>query len=302
MRFLRLAFLILLTLVLFACAATPTPAETGGSETRSPAETEPTPASSVKSRELIVFAAASLTEAFGEIGTLFESQNPGTTVTFNFAGSNQLAQQIGQGAPADVFASANAVQMGVAIESGRVITGTQQTFVRNRLVVITPADNPGDVTTLQDLTKPGLKIVFAADAVPVGQYSVEFLEKASADSGFTADYKDAVLANVVSYEENVRSVLSKVVLGEADAGIVYTSDITQNSREQVAQIEIPDVLNVIASYPIAPVADSANSELAAEFIALVLSPEGQAILTRYGFIGVADAATFMPVALEGRKQ
>jgi molybdate transport system substrate-binding protein len=302
MRFLRLAFLILLTLALFACGVAPPPADTGGSETRSPAETEPTPASSVKSRGLIVFAAASLTEAFGEIGTLFESQNPGTTVTFNFAGSNQLAQQIGQGAPADLFASANAMQMGVAIESGRVITGTQQTFVRNRLVVITPADNPGGINTLQDLTTPGLKIVFAADAVPVGQYSVEFLEKASKDSGFIANYKDAVIANVVSYEENVRSVLSKVVLGEADAGIVYTSDITQNSREQVAQIEIPDGLNVIASYPIAPVTDSANSELAAEFIALVLSPEGQAILTRYGFIGVADAAAFMPVALEGRKQ
>jgi molybdate transport system substrate-binding protein len=289
MRLLHRAFLILLTLVLFACAVPPPPdsIETGGTK--------------VETRELIVFAAASLTEAFGDIGQLFESQNPGTTVTFNFAGSNQLAQQIGQGAPADLFASANNTQMGVTIESGRILTGTQQTFVRNRLVVITPADNPGGINALQDLATPDLKIVFAADAVPVGQYTVEFLEKASAASGFTADYKDAVIANVVSYEENVRSVLSKVALGEADAGIVYTSDITQNSRDQMAQIEIPDALNVIASYPIAPVADSPNGEEAAAFIALVLSPEGQAILTRYGFIGVSDAAAFMPVALEGRK-
>lgn len=295
MRFLRLGSLILITFLLLACAAAPTSAPIATTETQPTtaameATTAPEPTAEAtqapEPAELVVFAAASLTDAFGEIGNLFESQHPGTTVIFNFAGSNQLAEQIGQGAPADLFASANKTQMDVAVESTRIITGTQQTFVRNRLVVVIPADNPGEIATLQDLATPGLKIVLAAEAVPVGRYSLEFLDKAAADSAFTPDFKEAVLANVVSYEENVRAVLTKVTLGEADAGIVYVSDITAEDAELVAQIEIPDALNIIAIYPIAPLADSPHAELAAAFIELVLSPEGQSILVNYGFTSV----------------
>jgi molybdate transport system substrate-binding protein len=289
MRFLRLGCLILITLWLTACTAIPAPAETPVTEAQ-PTTADPTTAPEAEAKELVVFAAASLTEAFGEMGTLFESQHPGTTVIFNFAGSNQLAEQIGQGAPADVFASANNTQMDVAVESSRVMTATQQTFVRNRLVVITPADNPGEIATLQDLATPGLKLILAAEAVPVGRYSLEFLDKSVADSAFTPDFKDNVLANVVSYEENVRAVLTKVTLGEADAGIVYVSDITADDAERVAQLEIPDTLNIIASYPIAPIADSANADLATAFIELVLAPEGQAILVDYGFTSVIENA------------
>lgn len=284
MRFLRLAYLILLTFLLLACAATPIPIPTETSNTG----VQPTTAPKPEAAELVVFAAASLTDAFGDIGKMFESQHPGTTVIFNFAGSNQLAEQIGQGAPVDLFASANKTQMDVAIESTRIVTGTQQTFVRNRLIVVTPFDNPGEVATLQDLAKPGLKLVLAAEAVPVGRFSLEFLDKATADSAFTPDYKETVLTNVVSYEENVRAVLTKVTLGEADAGIVYVSDITTADADLVSQIEIPDTLNVIASYPIAPLADSTNAELAAEFIELVMSSEGQAILSTYGFTSINE--------------
>jgi molybdate transport system substrate-binding protein len=240
-------------------------------------------AAAVLSGELIVFAAASLTDAFNQIATDFQAVNPDTTITFNFAGSQQLAQQLGQGAPADVFASANTRQMEVAIEAGRIASGTQRTFVHNRLAVITPADNPAEINTLQDLTKPSIKLVLAAAEVPVGGYSLDFLAKAAATVEYGETYSQTVLSNVVSYEENVRSVLSKVVLGEADAGIVYTSDIALDAS-QVNRIEIPDELNTIAAYPIAPVSDTGNPDLAKAFIDYVLAPEGQTVLAAYGFI------------------
>jgi molybdate transport system substrate-binding protein len=237
--------------------------------------------------ELLVFTAASLTEAFTEIGKVFEAQHPGSRVLFNIAGSQQLAQQLAQGAPADVFASANARQMDVAVEAGRVMSGTAQPFVRNRLVVVFPQANQAGIKTLNDLAKPGVKLVLAAKEVPVGQYALDFLVKAGQDAAFGAGFKEGVVQNVVSYEENVRAVLSKVILGEADAGIVYTSDISQGSAAQVGRLEIPDRLNTIATYPIAPITDSEQPELAATFVRLVLAPEGQAILAKYGFLPVS---------------
>jgi molybdate transport system substrate-binding protein len=239
--------------------------------------TEPPPAEAT----LTVFAAASLTDAFNEIGRAFEAANPGVTVAFNFAGSNQLATQIAEGAPADVFASANQAQMDAAVESGRIDPGAATIFAANRLVVVLPADNPAGIAALPDLAKPDTLIVLAAEEVPVGRYSLEFLDKASADPAFDAGFKEAVLGNVVSYEENVRSVLNKVALGEADAGIVYTSDLA--GVEGVASLEIPDALNVLAAYPIAPLNDSALGETAAAFVSYVLGGEGQAALTAYGF-------------------
>jgi len=228
-----------------------------------------------------------LTDAFAEIGEAFSAMHPETTVVFNFAGSNQLATQIGEGAPADIFASANETQMGAAIEQGRIISGTQQTFARNRLVVITPGDNPADLTSLGDLATPGTKIVFAAAEVPVGRYTQLFLAKATADGSFGAGYQEALLANVVSYEANVRAVLTKVTLGEADAGVVYRSDVGAASA-MLQQIEIPDHLNTIAYYPIAPLADSENLAAAQQFIEYLLAAEGQALLVRHGFMPATD--------------
>jgi len=276
----RLLHIVLLSfavsLALLGCAPITTPQAAGETNTGT--------------TTLNVFAAASLTNAFGEIGENFAVANPGVEVVFNFAGSNQLATQIGQGAPADVFASANGTQMNVAIETGRIITGTQRTFVRNRLVVVTPSDNPAGLTGLQDLATPGLKLVFAAAEVPVGQYSLDFLDKAEADGTLGTGYKAAMIANIVSYEENVRAVLTKVSLGEADAGIVYTSDVGA-AAEEVAQIEIPDTLNTVASYPIAPLADSPNLALAQQFMDYVLAPEGQQVLVQYGFVASDGASS-----------
>ncbi|MBA3946637.1 MAG: molybdate ABC transporter substrate-binding protein [Herpetosiphonaceae bacterium] len=247
--------------------------------------------SSAAGGELTVFAAASLTDAFRQIGKNFAAANSGSNVTFNFAGSQQLAQQIGQGAPADVFAAASAKTMNDVITSGQVVSGTQRTFVRNRLVVVFPKDNPAGVKALKDLAKPGLKLDLAAKAVPVGQYALDFLDKASKDPAFGGSFKTEVLKNVVSYEDNVKAVLAKVTLGEADVGIVYTTDISLDGADKVGRVDIPDALNTIASYPIAAIKGSKNAELAAKFVSYVLAPEGQQVLVKYGFIPTIGSAT-----------
>jgi molybdate transport system substrate-binding protein len=234
---------------------------------------------------LIVFSAASLTEAFSQTGARFEAGHPGTKVRFNFAGSQQLAQQLAQGAPADVFASADEQQMDAAIRMGRIDPIRKQVFISNHLVVVFPRENPAGMTRLQDLSKPGLHLVLASGAVPVGAYSLEFLDRVSRQPEFGPNFKDKVIANVVSYEENVKAVLSKVQLGEADAGIVYISDAAQ-AMDKLGYLEIPGPLNPVASYFIAPLKDSPNLDLAQAFIDFVLSPEGQETLAKFGFIRV----------------
>ncbi|HEY3230265.1 MAG TPA: molybdate ABC transporter substrate-binding protein [Roseiflexaceae bacterium] len=281
-----LLILVSLLIALNACGASQAaiPAATSSTSANNAAATTAAPAG--QTTELNVFAAASLTDAFNEIGKNFEAGNPGTKVIFNFAGSQQLSQQIGQGAPADVFASANKKQMDVVIQSGQVISGTQRTFVRNRLVVIYPRDNPAKLNTLKDLAKPDVKLVLAAKDVPVGGYALDFLARASKLPDYTEAYSPTVLANVKSYEENVKAVLSKIALGEADAGIVYASDIALDSADKVGRLDIPDVLNTIAAYPIATIKDSQHADMAKKFVEYVLSPAAQQILVKYGFIAV----------------
>lgn len=233
-----------------------------------------------------VFAAASLDRAFREIATAFEAAHPDVKVEFDFAGSPTLATQIVEGADADVFASANQRQMDVVVAAGAVVRGTDRPFARNRLVVVTPADNAGGIVTLADLAKPGVQLAFAHKGVPVGDYALQFLDKASAAPGFTAAYSPTVLANVVTFEDEVRGVLTKVVLGEVDGGIVYTSDIARDTAAPLGRVEIPDALNVIATYPIAPLARSTHPEAAQAFIDFVRGAEGKGVLVGFGFLGV----------------
>jgi molybdate transport system substrate-binding protein len=240
----------------------------------------------VNEKEITVFAAASLNEAFGAMAEGYELANPGEKITFNFAGSQQLVQQIAQGASVDVFASANMKQMNEALKSRRIDSASIKVFAYNRLVVVFPKENSAEIHSLRDLGRPHLKIVLADKAVPVGQYGLEFLEKCNRSPAFDSLFKQKVFNNVVSYEENVKAVLSKVTLGEADAGIVYTSDISKNAKERVGTVEIPDALNVIASYPIAIVRDAPSHEQGEKFMQYILSDEGQNILRRFGFIPV----------------
>jgi molybdate transport system substrate-binding protein len=223
---------------------------------------------------LTVFAAASLTESFGEIATAFEASHPGVDVSLNFAGSNTLRAQIEQGAQADVFASANTKEMDTLVTNG-FVKESPQIFLTNRLVVITPANNPAKLSKFNELARPGLKLVLAAEEVPVGRYARQMLDNVG------ADFKVQVLSNVVSNETDVKQVLAKVLLGEADAGIVYASDAI--AAPELPVIEIPAAWNVVAKYPIAPVVNAPQPKLADEFVAFVLSSDGQAILQKWGF-------------------
>jgi molybdate transport system substrate-binding protein len=274
--------ILLVAALLAACgpAATPTPVPT----MVPPTETSVPPTATAAPRTLTVFAAASLTGAFTEIGKAFEAANPGVTVDFNFAGSQTLSTQLTQGAAADVFASANHTEMDKVVAANLAQKDAPKDFLTNKLVVILPKDNPANLQTLQDLTKSGLKLVLADATVPAGKYARQILDNMSKDPSFGIDFGKKVLANVVSNETDVKQVVAKVQLGEADAGIVYISDSI--AAPELKTIEIPANFNVIAKYPIAALTNAPQSELASEFIAYVLSADGQAILKKWGFTPV----------------
>ncbi len=237
---------------------------------------------------LTIFAAASLKEAFTAIGKQFDAAN-GSTTRFSFGGSDTLATQIVEGAPADVFASANQTQMKVVQDKG-LIASTPAVFVRNRLVVIVPKGNPAHVYSLPDLGRPGLKLVLAAPAVPVGKYARAAFQVMASDAAFGSDFLARIKANIVSNETDVKAVVAKVVLGEADAGVVYVTDVTRQVAPKVTRIEIPPAYNQIATYPIAVVKGSHSAVLARKFVQYVLSPAGQDVLKEAGFITLSAAS------------
>ena len=226
---------------------------------------------------LLVFAAASLRDVFSDLGTTFERGHPGVKAQFNFAGSQTLEAQIEQGAPADVFASADTKHMDAALRAGLV--DAPKVFATNSPVIVVPADNPGHVKSLADLTKVK-RLVIGTPEVPIGIYTMRILAKASAQLG--PDFPARVQARVASREFNVRQVLAKVSLGEADAGIVYRTD-ARSAGDKVRIVEIPAEFNVVADYPIATVIRAPNAELARAWVALVTGPTGQVALERAGF-------------------
>jgi molybdate transport system substrate-binding protein len=241
----------------------------------------PAPPSATAGAEITLFAASSLTDAFTELAAAFERSQPGTRVTFNFGSSSQLRAQLEQGAHADLFASADEAQMTAARAAG-VLVGEPRVFAYNRLTIVVPRDNPRRVEGVRDLAQPGLKFVTSQLSVPIGQYTLAMLDRASADPTFGPDFRARVERNIVSREDNVRQIVAKVQLGEADAGVVYTSDVTPRVRDLLVELPIPDGLNSVARYPIA-VARGANEAAAQAFIDYVLSPPGQEILARWGF-------------------
>jgi molybdate transport system substrate-binding protein len=231
-------------------------------------------ASAQEGGDLTVSAASSLADAFTEIGKAFETANPGTTVTFNFGPSDGLAGQIDEGAPVDVFASASSTWMDSVQDDGPGVTDRAD-FARNRLAIIVPVDNPAGIENLDDLTEDHVQLVLAAEGVPAGDYAREIFQRAG--------ISEAALANVVSNEEDVKAVITKVMSGEADAGIGYVTDVTPDVADQVALIPIPDEVNVIATYPIAVVNGTQEADLAQGFVDYVLG-NGQQTLAEYGFL------------------
>lgn len=221
------------------------------------------------SGSITVFAASSLTAAFGTIGGDFQKAYPGSTVHFSFAGSSTLVGQIQQGAIGDILASADQPNMQKLVNAG-LTSGSPSIFARNKLQIVVPAGNPKHVSGLADLGRSGLIVVLCAPAVPCGHYAAQALQKAS------------VTVKPASEETDVKAVLTKVALGEADAGIVYVTDV-KAAGSQVKGIDIPDALNVIADYPIVVLKDSQNIALARAFIGY-LHANGQKTLARYGFL------------------
>jgi len=241
-----------------------------------------TQARAAEAQDLTVFAAASLREVFQSIALTFEKQHPNLKVRFNFAGSQDLRVQIEQGAKVDVFASADWKHMKSLATQGLV--AEPRVFARNLPVVVVPKNNPAKVQTFADLAKV-THLVVGAPEVPIGAYTENIFAAAEKLNGKA--FADKVRANVRSRELNVRQVLTKVALGEGDAGIVYKTDaLTMPDKVQV--IEIPSAINVVAEYPIAALKAAPHAELAREFVKLVLSKEGEKVLTAAGF-NIAEA-------------
>jgi len=236
----------------------------------SPVTSSASPSSAQLSGSVSVFAAASLIGSFGALGSAFQDANPGVTVRFNFAGTPTLVTQIEQGAPADVFASADTANMDRLTADG-FTAGTPQVFAHNKLEIVVAPGNPKGITGLADLAKPGVIYITAAPTVPAGKYALQALKLAG------------VSASPKSLETDVNSVVSKIELGEADAAIVYVTDVTA-AGTKVHGVPIPDADNVVATYPIVAVKASANAAAANAFIAYVLSSAGQARLQSFGFL------------------
>ncbi|MGW7047631.1 molybdate ABC transporter substrate-binding protein [Streptomyces avermitilis] len=217
-----------------------------------------------------VFAAASLKESFTTLGKEFEKEHPGTKVTFSFGGSDSLAASITGGAPADVFASASPKTMAIVTDAGDA-SGTPATFVRNQLEIATLPGNPDKVSSLKDLTKSGLKVVLCDKEVPCGAAAQKALDASK------------LKLTPVSYEQDVKSALTKVELKEADAAVVYKTDV-KAAGDKVEGVEFPESANAINDYPIVQLKDTKNAGAANAFIALVRSAEGQKVLTEAGFL------------------
>ncbi|MYX97467.1 molybdate ABC transporter substrate-binding protein [Streptomyces sp. SID486] len=222
------------------------------------------------SGDVTVFAAASLKESFSALGKEFESRHPGTKVNFNFGGSDTLAASITGGAPADVFAAASPKTMKIVTDKGDAV-GTPATFVRNQLEIATLPGNPDKVSSLKDLTKSGLKVVLCDKTVPCGSAAQKALDASKLE------------LTPASYEQDVKSALTKVELKEADAAVVYKTDV-KSAGGKVEGVEFPESAKAINDYPIVLLKDAPNAETAKAFIALVRSAEGQKVLSEAGFL------------------
>ena len=260
------SILALLAVILTACTS-------GGGA--SPSSFPASPAA------LTIFGAASLSGVLGEVKTAYEAANPGTVITLSTDSSSALATQIEQGAPADVFLSADTTNPKQLVDGG-FATGDAVVFAGNKLCIVVPAGNPGAVASAADLAKAGLKVIAAGDEVPITKYATQLLANLSTEPGYASGFEAAYAANVVSREDNVKAVIAKIELGEGDAGIVYVTDA--KASDQVETIDIPDSANVPASYAGVVVKASPNQPAATAFLDWFAGPDGQAILSTFGFL------------------
>jgi molybdate transport system substrate-binding protein len=233
------------------------------------------------STTLTIFGAASLKGALEEMGPVFEASHPGTMLTVSTDSSASLETQIEQGAPADVFLSADTTNPKKLVDAG-LTTGSIVTFAGNKLTIIVPTANPATITTPADLVRPGVKLIAAGDGVPITKYATQLVANLAGVAGYPADFAAAYAANVVSREDNVRAIVAKIELGEGDAGIVYLTDAKASTK--VRTVDVPDSDNVPAVYAGVVVKASPRQAAAATFLAWLAGPDGQAVLAKFGFL------------------
>lgn len=291
-RFLLAVLLLLLTLPSAATTAASIDCQTAaGILSTPPSISIPSafrlPPSAIPAGSLTVFAAASLSAVFTTLQEALQTANPGLDIRHNFAGSPTLVTQVEEGAPADLLALASPSQMQRASDAG-LLDGSPVTFAGNRLALIVPADNPASINTIADLSTNDLRLVLAAPGVPAGDYARALLCRvASVDAALEESWLDQVAANIASEELDVHAVLTRVRLGEADAGIVYVTDITPDLAAEVTVVPVPATNDIITLYQIA-VTTTEDRESALAYIAALLSPLGQTLLADAGFITVAE--------------
>jgi molybdenum ABC transporter, periplasmic molybdate-binding protein len=253
----------------------------GGSASAGPTAAPPSPTPTPTPVELTIYAAASLKGALEAAKVAYEAGTPGVTLTLSTDASSTLETQIEQGAPADVFLSADTKNPQKLVDAGLTV-GTTVAFAGNKLVVIVPTDNPAGIATPADLATPGVTIVAAGDAVPITRYANQLVANLAREPGYPADFVASYNANVVSKEDNVKAVVAKLELGEGDAAIVYVTDAKISTK--VASVEVPGSANVLATYAGVVVKSSPNPAEARAFLAWFAGPDGQAILSGFGFL------------------
>ena len=230
---------------------------------------------------LTILGAASLKGALDEAKTAYEEANPGTTLVISTDSSSALATQIEQGAPADVFLSADTTNPQKLVDKG-LVDGRPVTFAHNELTIVVPTTNPAGIQTPADLAKSGIKVIAAGDEVPITKYADQLVDNLAKEAGYPADFAAAYAANVASREDNVKAVIGKIELGEGDAGIVYVTDAA--ASDKVATVDVPETANVPATYDGVVVKASQNRTAAKAFLDWFAGPDGQAILGALGFL------------------
>ena len=275
------ALVSVLLFVLAACTnggASPT-ASTALSTTPSTATSAAAP--SAAPAALTIYGAASLKGVLDKVKTAYETANPGSTLTISTDSSATLETQIEQGAPADVFLSADTTNPKKLIDKG-LAAGAAVTFAGNKLTIIVPTANPAGIASPKDLAKTGIKVIAAGDAVPITKYATMLVANLAKESGYPADFAAKYTANIASREDNVKAIVAKVELGEGDAGIVYVTDAKASTK--VTTVDVPDIANVPATYAGVVVKASKNTATAQAFLTWFAGPDGQAILGTFGFL------------------
>ena len=274
-----------LAIALAACSGSGAPQDSAPTVAPTAASSAaPATAAPVTRVDLTIYGAASLKGVLEKIKRAYEAAVPGTTLTISTDSSGALETQIEQGAPADVFLSADTKNPQKLVDGG-FAEGGLIPFAGNRLTVIVPADNPAAIQTPADLARAGVKVIAAGDGVPITMYATRLVDNLAREAGYPVDFAAAYAANIVSREDNVKAVVAKIELGEGDAGVVYVTDAAASGS--VWSVEVPDSANVPATYAGIVVKASANPAAAGAFLAWFAGPAGQAILATFGFLPVS---------------